>query len=483
MSDAGGRVLIESPEVPRGLWVTLTDEAGRGLTGIQVEYESLPNRLVSFRFADPSGQRQETLLWTQSAGGHHIIDMGLRQPVDMAPGFTPVGLRIGPNLLEPDGPQFTSWEDLTTYLQERRQDGMEQAIVEIDRSTALAVDLTDAKPLGRLVEYMEDQVRTSWGKMDTSLFQVLLSPHVFKRDFALFEGAIVFTTFILIPGSELEKWILDGREFWREGPVTWWEAAGRKSISLHDSDEELNLNLLAALPNLKRLGLSENDIVDLSPLAALTNLEKLYLRTNDIVDVGPLASLTNLELLDLRNNDIVDIGPLAGLANLNTLRLNRNDIVDVSSLASLTNLEALNLGLNDIVDVSPLASLTNLEALNLGANDIVDVSPLAGLTNLGELTLSNNEIVDLSPLAGLTNLHVLDLKDNQIVDLSPLTSLTGLRWLLLQRNSIQDIRPLVANTGLEGRLDHVRLEGNPLSDRAINKQIPALRARGVTVHH
>ncbi len=31
VSDAAGRVMIESPEFPRGLWVDLVDEAGRAV--------------------------------------------------------------------------------------------------------------------------------------------------------------------------------------------------------------------------------------------------------------------------------------------------------------------------------------------------------------------------------------------------------------------------------------------------------------------
>ena len=54
---------------------------------------------------------------------------------------------------------------------------------------------------------------------------------------------------------------------------------------------------------------------------------------------------------------------------------------------------------------------------------------------------------------------------------------TNLKRLFLERNSIRDISSLIANTGL----DRVQLKGNPLSDEAINEQIPALRARGVSV--
>ena len=47
-------------------------------------------------------------------------------------------------------------------------------------------------------------------------------------------------------------------------------------------------------------------------------------------------------------------------------------------------------------------------------------------------------------------------------------------------NQIEDVAPLVANIGL-GEGDRVNLENNPLSDQALNEQIPTLQARGVEV--
>ena len=54
---------------------------------------------------------------------------------------------------------------------------------------------------------------------------------------------------------------------------------------------------------------------------------------------------------------------------------------------------------------------------------------------------------------------------------------TNLKRLFLERNSIRDISSLIANTGL----DRVHLQDNPLSDKALSEQIPALEARGVIV--
>ena len=103
--------------------------------------------------------------------------------------------------------------------------------------------------------------------------------------------------------------------------------------------------------------------------------------------------------------------------------------------------------------------MTRLKRLDLSRNEITDASPLAALTNLNWLSLSGNEIADVSPLVGLTKLHNLNLRNNEIVD----------------------IGSLVANTGLGGG-DKVYLRGNPLSGRALKEQIPALKARGVSVN-
>ena len=147
-------------------------------------------------------------------------------------------------------------------------------------------------------------------------------------------------------------------------------------------------------------------------------------------------------------------------------------------VSSLWHLIASNWGIHDL---RGLEHLTSLWQLYLGDEHIEDLTPLAGLTNLQRLGLPGNQISDLTPLAGLTNLDRLHLDNNRIVDLTPLAGLTLLEFLNLERNRIKDLAPLVANPGwVEG--DVVKLGNNPLSAQARNEQIPALRARGVTVY-
>ena len=170
------------------------------------------------------------------------------------------------------------------------------------------------------------------------------------------------------------------------------------------------------------------------------------------------------------------------MATLTSLKATFDDIKDLTGLEFATNLTSLNLYYNDIKDLSPLAGLTNLTSLSLRYNDITDISSLSGLTNLTSLNLEDNDITDLSPLAGLTNLTWLNLWDNRIWDISALEDLTNLESLFLGNNLILDLSPLVANTGLDdGDVVDLRIN-RALDATSLSTHIPALRAKGVTVH-
>ena len=430
VSDAAGRVMIESPEFPRGLWVDLTDEAGQALAGIQVEYQGRADSLVAIWSVDPSGHRQETLLWTRAGEDPLRLTLQEADPPDLPPGLTSVDWRIAPGTegllgLE-ERPDLVGWEAVTAFLQERWQGRTGRVAVQIDSSTVLAVDLDHPEPVTRLVDHLQDRTRKSLGEVGTSFVQVRLSPYAIKEALPLLDSIVLTASYVLVPGSDLEKWVLT--ELGRPGPAAWSEAS-----------------------ELTRLNLARRQIVDVSPLAALTSLEGLDLGYNEIVDVSPLASLTDLKQLDLRKNEIVDVSPLASLTDLKQLDLRKNEIVDMSPLAALTGLERLNLSGNPLVDVSPLAALAGLDWLSLGElyGRIVDVSPLAALTNLDTLHLHDNLLVDVRPLAALSELDVLDLSSNWIEDISSLAAITGLERLHLSGNQIVDVSPLAALPGLK----------------------------------
>ncbi len=175
---------------------------------------------------------------------------------------------------------------------------------------------------------------------------------------------------------------------------------------------------------------------------------------------------------DIRRSDLLTIVDLWAEAK---------GIANLSGLGQCTNLTALTLIENDISEIGELSNLNKLRILNLGINQVTDLSPLSALTTLEQLHLGQNQIQNITPLAGLSNLQLLGLRYNQIADLGPLSGLMNLSSLDLTGNDIADIAPLVSNSGL-GSGDEVWLTYNQLSFQSVNVHIPALLARGVTVH-
>ena len=537
VSNAAGRVLIESAEVPRGLWVDLMDEGGQPLAGIQVEHEGhgfLGAGLeywVILRFVDPAGLRQEVLLWTLARSGTSyttvddvdplLLELGPVEPVDLPPGLASIEWRIDSGVYLENSSRLAGWGAVEAFLQERWKGQGGRAVVKLGLpgaerdGRAIGVDLDRVDALETLMKHLEGTYQPVTGPLASlPLFFTARGRSIASWRKGVFLGVSPFEdesldyALYLRHLDSIEKITsLDSLRAFNSGVHSL--AGVEHLVNLVYLDLEKNdvvdLSPLVPLINLRWLSLLENEIVDVGPLAALTKLERLDLGKNRIVDVGPLtamtklkvlslwqnrivdvslASLTNLERLYLSSNRIVDLDPLAALTKLAVLQLVDNGIVDVGPLAALTNLKRLWLAKNEIVDLSPLASLSRLERLDLWGNGIVDVGPLASLTSLDTLSLAYARIVDLSPLAGLTGLKELDLSGNRIVDLSPLASLASLEHLDLQRNRIHDISSLVANAGL-GKGDYVNLWYNQLDldDQAVKEQIATLKARGVRVYY
>ena len=556
-SNADGRVLIESPQYPRGMWLHLADEAGQVLVGLRVEYQGRADSLVAIRCIDLFGRAQETLVWIRPDGDLLRLTLKPREVADLPAGIAFIDWRIDPSaeplLVPKEETRLIGWEKVSAFLQARWQSQTERVAVQLDANT-VAIDVDHQEAIETLAAYLR---RTQPG--DAALGAI--SPwevQIYSGSLDLWEGVTLFKI-SLFDDSDLERAVrqalrrvedvsslysvsavgrgiqsLAGLEYFpalrslnlfaneivdltplseltnlthvtidanriadlspldklvnlKELDLDHNEVVGLTGLnqltnltSLHLYENRVvDLSPLNQLTNLEVLNLAKNRIVDLTPLNQLTNLTHLYLRGNDIIDLSPLNQLTKLTDLYLGGNEIVDLSPLNQLTNLYMVSLEDNEIVDLTPLAALTSLNWLHLGRNAIIDLSPLNQL-NLDILTLNGNEIVDLSPLNQLTNLRKLAVGSNEIVDVSPLNHLTNLTDLYLAANEIVDLSPLSTLTRLHWLGLENNRIEDLAPLVANSGL-GEGDRLYLSGNPLSDQALNEQIPALQARGVSV--
>ena len=500
-SDGDGRVMIESPEYPRGLWLHLLDEAGRPLPGLHVEYQGRRDSLVSIRFADPSGNVQETLVWTRPGGDPLRLRLKAGEPGDLPFGLVPIDWRVDPSaeaILGKEETRLSGWETIGTFLRQRW--GGRTGIVALDLSldVNLAVVLEDPNALGALVAYLQDahpagdispivQVHLLGGGIDLLEGAVLYVPF----DILLFEdqtlqgavakalGGTPNSNFSRRRVASLTKLVIAGGDIHSLAGI--WQLSGLEILWVVEN-QIVDVNPLVNLPNLETLFLSGNRITDVGPLVALTTLGELHLASNRIVDVKPLGKMTSLARLNLASNRIVDVKPLGELTNLKYLVLPYNRISDVSPLAGMARLEDLNLSNNRIVDTAPLARLASLRRLLIGANPIADLGPLAELTRLRELWLVYNRIEDWSPIARLTglerllldytgladlnvlaqlsNLKSLHLSHNRIADLNPLADLTLMRELNLSDNQIVGIGPLAGLTALE----YLHLSNNRIAD-------------------
>ncbi|NOT10704.1 MAG: hypothetical protein HOP23_02545 [Methylococcaceae bacterium] len=166
---------------------------------------------------------------------------------------------------------------------------------------------------------------------------------------------------------------------------------------------------------------------DLSPLSGLINLKRLNLSNTQVLDLSPMASLTKLQRLNIWNTPVHDLSPLSRLTNLQRLNVWNTQVVDLAPLSGLTNLQRLNAWNTKVADLSPLSSLVNLQELSIAKTPVADLSPLSTLTNLKRLNLSKTQVSDLSPLLPLikANLQVrwspsIDFTDGIYVQECPL---------------------------------------------------------------
>ena len=159
------------------------------------------------------------------------------------------------------------------------------------------------------------------------------------------------------------------------------KAVGKETGEITSADRE----------KVKRLDLSNKDIVDVAPLADLKQLEFLNLNGNLISDLKPLAGLSKLTVLGLTDNRVSDPGPIAGLTELRDLRLNGNRISDLKALATLTKVVLLQLDGNQITDLAPLESLKKTRFIELQDNANLTRAEIARLQAiLSQCTVNHN---------------------------------------------------------------------------------------------
>ncbi len=182
----------------------------------------------------------------------------------------------------------------------------------------------------------------------------------------------------------------------------------RLSLS-YISKNEIVIDKLSLLVNLKRLELVDCSSVGDRELASLTQLEELNLDSDygEITDVS-ICLLTNLTNLSLVHTPCVTGKSLAYMTNLTQLNLQSNNI-ETKDLYLLTKLRSLDLSYNECIESKALYLLTNLTHLNLACDHLIDDTAIIRLTNLTELDLCCKHDIHKESILSLPLLKTLSI--------------------------------------------------------------------------
>ncbi len=243
-----------------------------------------------------------------------------------------------------------------------------------------------------------------------------------------------------------------------------------------------DLAIVASLPNLQKLTLSDCGLSGIDNLAEADNLQYLDLSNNSIRDFTALSFLSDLTYLDLSHNALSSLNAASAMTGLETLKVAGNSLTSLSPISGCIGLKELDVSTNAIYSLSGLEELTALEALNASANVLTDVAPLTSLTGLKSLDVSNNNLSDISCLSGLNGLQffyfqynqvtalpewsvasaliTIDGSHNQISSLKPLYMFQSLNYVLMEDNNITSVADLVYCSNLI----KVNVYDNPITD-------------------
>lgn len=214
----------------------------------------------------------------------------------------------------------------------------------------------------------------------------------------------------------------------------------------------------------------KGDIADISLLARMPNLKKVYLCNQYIVDISPLKDLELTELA-LSGNYITDYTVISQMHSLRSLYIGGNPVQNIDFLEGNSTLRILNLGNTSIESLKPLAS-TQIEELwvmecAVGDNNYAALTGMGQLRRLYTFDFSDEQLqalngcehlqelylwgehgaFDLKALAGVDNLQVLNL-GRQFRSLDGIGNLRGLHALLVGRYTM-DLTALADNAGLQ----------------------------------
>ena len=220
-----------------------------------------------------------------------------------------------------------------------------------------------------------------------------------------------------------------------------------------------DLEIIAALPNLRRLTLNDCGLSTISGLEKAQNLVYLDLGNNTIRNLDPLSSLMKLQETNLEHNALTALTSLSGLSDLTSLNVSYNSLTSLAPLATCTKLAKLEANNNELVSLAGINNLGALTYLAVNHNSIEDVSVVADNIRLTELHVANNNIADITSLAALTGLEVLDFSTNSVKELPTWPDDAKLRIIDGSHNAVTSLGRLKNQMNLT----HVYMDYNKIT--------------------
>lgn len=219
-----------------------------------------------------------------------------------------------------------------------------------------------------------------------------------------------------------------------------------------------DLAIVAALPNLKRLTISDCNLSTISGLEKAQNLEYINLSNNTVRNLEPLAHLMKLQEIDLSHNALTGLNALSSLNNLEKLDVSYNSLTSIAPIATCTKLKWINANHNELPGLGAIDNLSNLQYLAVSNNSLPSIYELEGCTALKELYVADNEIDDITFLSALVNLEVLDFSNNQVEELPEWPDDGVLRTIDGSHNAIRSLD----NLANQMNLTHVNMDYNEI---------------------
>jgi protein scribble len=216
----------------------------------------------------------------------------------------------------------------------------------------------------------------------------------------------------------------------------------------------LDCNMLQELPakffrltNLRKLSLSENDLVRIPPnIANLTKLAELDVSKNAIEEIPTnMQYCRSLAILELSSNPLLRTPEsLSSISTLTQLYVNDVSIPSLpKDIGNLSNLRILE-GRENMLKTLPqsIKNLKKLQRLDVGNNEIESLpDELGEMEELVELWLDDNSVSELPhSLVKLSHLVVLDITKNKVEQFPPgFSQLTSLSDLHASENCIEEL--------------------------------------------